>query len=147
MLKLEMLFYWVNIIHHSFELQYLCLSDQVAFVSLCPPLAFCNPVVIQFHGRGRLSTLPAVTLTGEGKPTLPLKDIKSSRGRIVCQRCHKFILNIMVMVMKFSLFCVSSSGLWRFLPVKREQHGVCIPGAHFQTLSEGKRGCVAHKCH
>lgn len=46
--------------------------DQLVLASLCPPLGTlpCNPAVIQFHGWGRLSTLPAVTLTGQGNPTL-----------------------------------------------------------------------------
>lgn len=46
--------------------------DQLVLASLCPPLCklLCNPVVIQCHGWGRLSALPAVALTGQGNPTL-----------------------------------------------------------------------------
>ena len=44
-------------------------------MSLCVHLrlhaTLCNPVIIQFHRWGRLSVLPAVTLTAQDNPTLP----------------------------------------------------------------------------
>lgn len=70
-------------------------SDQFVLASLCPLLCtlLCNPVVIQFHGWGRLSALHAVTLTGQGNPTLlckcywPLNYMKSSSGRTIWYGC------------------------------------------------------------
>lgn len=73
MIKLVMPIVFINVSQYNVELTTLENEfDQLVLASLCPPLGtlLCNPVVIQFHGWGGLSTLPAVTLAGQDNPTL-----------------------------------------------------------------------------
>lgn len=60
----------VHLVSWSFSLQVPSKCKACQFMSSTDCTLLCNPVVIQFHGWGRLSALPVVTLTGQCNPTL-----------------------------------------------------------------------------
>lgn len=94
-------------------------------------------------GADYLLCLPSLSLAKEIQhyPAMSwsLNYIKSSSGRTIWQGCLQppFKLVRDYVTLNILFFCpFSPSGLWRLLPVKGEQHCVCIPWAQFTAISE-----------